>query len=123
MSYCRWYLSSVTAYLVSSPGSIKSPDFVMYHPTPVGWIVALFLLTAAQILLCISKLPGVERLFGLFLLPVPKTCYISSNADSSCFSTLSSQKLFVVLFLLLCISKLPGMEQLALFLLTVAKIL
>jgi hypothetical protein len=28
------------------------------------------------ILLCISKLPGVERLFGLFLLPVPKICYV-----------------------------------------------
>jgi hypothetical protein len=28
------------------------------------------------ILLCIRKLPGVERLFGLFLLPVPKMCYV-----------------------------------------------
>jgi hypothetical protein len=83
----------------------QEPKFVIHHPTPVGWIVALFLipvakillcisklpgverlllflLTAAQILFCISNLPGVEQLVGLFLLPVPQICYISFNANS-----------------------------------------
>jgi hypothetical protein len=111
----------------------QQPKFCYVLANCLKWSnLHIFLLTAAQILLyiiqrrlvvlllCISKLPGVDRL-ALFVCYissnclewiVPKIYYISSNADR-----------LDVLFLLICISKLPGVERLALFLLTTALIL
>jgi hypothetical protein len=78
----------------------QQPNFCYVSPnTDYRRLVVLFLLPVYPkfiILLCISKLPGVERL-ALFLLT-------------------SAQ-------ILLCISKLPGVERLVLFLLIAAQIL